>query len=210
MRAVKYLEEGQRLDQLINYLKVQKKEFAAMVGVSSSNVSDMVKGYLPINKSVIDFIYRNYPEISLDWVFSGTGDMIVRKNSVIIAGTANAGYIGIGVSQIFDTGKMIKYRSVGQEAKALYIQGDSMVPTLNDGSTVICERLLDIMDIRQSRVYVVVTSTGISAKRIRLDLMARSAMLIPDNPEYQAHKIALDDLLEVWEVKIVIYDSKLD
>jgi len=69
-----------RLRQIINYTGLKQTEFAEKLQVQRSNISHFLSGR---NKPRVDFIEKLkevFPEINLEWLIMGTGEMLLSQN----------------------------------------------------------------------------------------------------------------------------------
>jgi len=71
----KQIEEGLRLEDFVNSLKINGKRFAKEVGVSQSLVSSTLSGSKPITRIFVKKITSRYPEFSESWLYTGDGPM---------------------------------------------------------------------------------------------------------------------------------------
>ncbi|HEX6914105.1 MAG TPA: LexA family transcriptional regulator [Chitinophagaceae bacterium] len=90
--------------------------------------------------------------------------------------------------------------------RAFEIVGDSMLPTPS-GSVIVCERVDDKDDIRNSQAYIVVSrNEGIVYKRVMKNNKAKAKLtLVSDNPQYEPYNINADDVLEMWKAVYVLH-----
>ena len=90
--------------------------------------------------------------------------------------------------------------------RAFEIMGDSMLPTPS-GSVIVCERVDDKDDIKNSQAYIVVSrNEGIVYKRIVKNNKAKAKLtLVSDNPQYEPYNINADDVLEMWKAVYVLH-----
>jgi transcriptional regulator with XRE-family HTH domain len=90
--------------------------------------------------------------------------------------------------------------------RAFEIMGDSMLPTPS-GSVIVCEKVDDKEDIRNSQAYIVVSrNEGIVYKRIVKNNKARAKLtLVSDNPQYEPYNINSEDVLEMWKAVYVLH-----
>ena len=70
------IEQGLRLGKFIKSLKMSKKDFAARIGITPGMVSHCVTGRNSISADVITNIVTAFPSLSLDWIFTGRGEML--------------------------------------------------------------------------------------------------------------------------------------
>ncbi len=90
--------------------------------------------------------------------------------------------------------------------RAFEIMGDSMLPTPS-GSVIVCEKVDDQEDIKNSQAYIVVSKNeGIVYKRIMKNNKAKTKLtLISDNPQYEPYHISAEDILEMWKAVYVLH-----
>lgn len=88
------------------------------------------------------------------------------------------------------------------------VAGDSMEPTLFEGDKVICsyvEPTLWENAIKDNYVYVVVTRGDVLVKRVFNHLKEEKALLLAsDNGFYEAYRVSMNDIREIWFVKAKI------
>ena len=73
------LELGIRLEKLLKHLRITQLAFAQSVGVSAGFINKLIKGKKDISGKVIINMTKNYPEVNVEWLVYGTGDMIKAK-----------------------------------------------------------------------------------------------------------------------------------
>jgi phage repressor protein C with HTH and peptisase S24 domain len=84
-------------------------------------------------------------------------------------------------------------------ARAFDINGDSMEPEINNGSTIIGIKISS-SEIKDNKSYVIVTTDGVQCKKIRVDEASDFIYLISKNEKYPPKHVKKDDVLEIWEV----------
>tara|TARA_Y100001935_G_C17056756_1_gene384713 strand:+ start:31 stop:450 length:420 start_codon:yes stop_codon:yes gene_type:complete len=66
----------ERLAQLIQHLGISSAAFAEKIGIQRSSISHVISGR---NKPSLEFMHKislAYPDISLDWLITGKGNML--------------------------------------------------------------------------------------------------------------------------------------
>jgi transcriptional regulator with XRE-family HTH domain len=78
-------ELGKRLKTLREELGMNQKKFAAAIGISGSLLSQIETGQ---KNPVYEFLYKLMREyqVSLDWLFSGKGEMFLKRKPEVEAG----------------------------------------------------------------------------------------------------------------------------
>lgn len=141
-------------------------------------------------------------------VTSETGD----EKIVHVPYPAQAGYSGVQAdSEFIETlpsytipDPLFNYGTF----RSFDVRGDSMEPTLYERDVVICS-FIEMYnwgsDIRDNKVYVIVTNSNVVVKRIVNNLrIHRHLELISDNEEFEPYRLNIGEIKEVWEVKKVI------
>lgn len=70
-------------ERLIAYLKykgVNNSEFGRIIGVSNAYISSIRKSIQP---DKVEKISANFPDLNIDWLITGKGDMICISNAMI-------------------------------------------------------------------------------------------------------------------------------
>lgn len=88
------------------------------------------------------------------------------------------------------------------------VVGDSMEPTLYEGERVVCsftERESWRHSIKNNHVYVVITRDDIVVKRMKnqIDLNG-SVILLSDNDYYPPREVPINEVVEIWSIKLKI------
>lgn len=126
-----------------------------------------------------------------------------EENIIYVPVRARAGYLlGYGDAQFIQT--LPAYRLPGYSNgtyRIFEVEGHSMFPTLQDGDRVIA-RWTDISDVRDDRVYVLVTRTeGILIKRLINRYNEGKIIVKSDNNhggEFPTIILDMDEVTEIW------------
>ncbi len=141
-----------------------------------------------------------------------TMDSTGNENVVFVPVKARAGYLnGYGDPKFIS--KLPAYRLPGLNNgtfRMFEVEGASMYPTINGGDVVIGSFVENLMDVRDDRLYVVVTKTdGMVIKRC-LNRIQQDGKLIlksdnyKDRDLYPTMVVSPDDILEIWYAKSFI------
>lgn len=69
-----------RIREIISFYKMSDRQFALKIGVTQSVIGSMFqKGTEPSSKVIVLTAFA-FPEISLDWLIKGEGEMLRSKN----------------------------------------------------------------------------------------------------------------------------------
>lgn len=88
------------------------------------------------------------------------------------------------------------------------VEGASMYPTLLSGDRVICQYVepsLWAHYIKGNHVYVLVSENGVVVKRVKNNILRDNKLvIISDNETYSSYEMDIDDVKEVWQVKVLL------
>lgn len=90
---------------------------------------------------------------------------------------------------------------IGSANSALYMinaTGDSMLPTINPGDSIVIEEVKERSSIKYGKPYVVVSSDGLVIKRIHSSQDDKKVILKSDNTIYEPYEILKKDILSIW------------
>ncbi len=188
--------------------KVFDKDVAVALNIPQTTFATMKKRNSIPYEEILEFCALK--KISVNWLFFDQAvDMLkaetdkffqVRYFSDIRASAGGGAY---GFDEEFETitlDEKIMHNMVGMgstDLEAIHVDGESMEPTLQDGSIVFVDR--SQTDINRDGVFIASTTTGLFIKRIRqrADGMVE---LISDNKIYSPELIAPDEVTIVGKV----------
>lgn len=194
---------------LIEYREEDEmKEKSNQKGNVPGNLTSLNRQYLPpadedippamVAEKVIPFGRFQAPKII-------TIDSRGEENIIYVPVRARAGYLqGYGDEQFIQS--LPAYRLPGYSNgtyRIFEVEGHSMFPTLQDSDRVIA-RWADISDVRDDRVYVLVTRTeGILIKRLINRYQEGKIIVKSDNNhggEFPTLVLDVDEITEIWYV----------
>jgi SOS-response transcriptional repressor LexA len=188
--------------------KVFDKDVANELGIPQPTFATMKKrGAIPYGE-IMEFCARK--KISINWLFfDQSAEMLLEETSKFFQVRyfadlrASAG----GGAEVFDE----NYEVITLDAKimqnivgfgntnleAIHVDGESMEPTLQDGSIVFLDR--NQTDIAKDGIFIAATTAGLFIKRIRqrADGMVE---LISDNKTYSPEVLSPDEVSIVGKV----------
>ncbi len=188
--------------------KVFDKDVATALSIPQTTFATMKKrGSIPY-KEILEFCAVK--KISVNWLFFDQAiDMLKEETEKFFQVRyfadirASAG----GGAEVFDEGyenisldKTVMQTLVGMgntKLEAIHVDGESMEPTLQDGSIVFIDR--EQTNINKDGIFIASTTTGLFIKRIRqrADGMVE---LISDNKIYSPEIISPDEINIVGKV----------
>lgn len=111
-----------RVKTCMEKLKVSANEMERQCGISHSTISSQVNGKSKLSATVIAELLAYRPDISAEWIFRGTGDMLIsNKPTEININNSNMGHhntnIGSG-TQTITTSDLAELKQQIAELKA--------------------------------------------------------------------------------------------
>lgn len=223
---------SERILQLIEYIKLSPNRFAQSLGYErSQTIYDIINGK---SSPSFDFFNRfcnsEFSEsINIQWLLTGKGKMVVdrkpetigvfapkvitmdqtgKDNIVMVPTKARAGYLsGYGDPKFL--AELPSYHMPGLGPgmwRDFEVSGLSMYPTINDKDHVIGKYVESIEEIKDNRVYVIVSEEGVIVKRILNRVEADGVLICKSDNKMHHPNIVLpaEEVKEVWDAKVLI------
>lgn len=201
---------------------IPKEIFFSELGVSYANFKGIQK-QSGLNSDTIDKIISKYPEVNLNWLIMGIGEMFsyysiekdlnvvneprLEYNSVPIYDlTASA-----SVVQVFsDVVKAVpidflKIPNLPLCDGAIYINGDSMYPLLKSGDLVLFKKVNDKANIIWGEMYVLyINNSGdefFFVKYLQKSNRENYVKLVSQNQHHEPVEFPMDSIMQLALVK---------
>lgn len=188
--------------------KIFDKDVASILGIPQTTFATMKKRNSVPYKELLEFCAAK--KISANWLFFDQAvDMLkaetdkffqIRYFSDIRASAGGGAEVFGEDYEILNVDKTIVQNMVGfgnTKLEAIHVDGESMEPTLSDGSIVFIDR--EQTNISKDGIFIASTTAGLFIKRIRrrADGMIE---LISDNKTYSPEVLAPDEVSIVGKV----------
>jgi phage repressor protein C with HTH and peptisase S24 domain len=136
-----------------------------------------------------------------------TVDKQGNDNVVLVPVKAAAGYLlGFGDSKYIKSLPTFNLPNIQNGTFRMFqVSGHSMYPTISDGSYVVGEWVENLVkDVKDNRIYVVVSEEGILVKRVlnRLKKYGNLYLKSDNRKEYPNISLEPEQIKEVWSVKM--------
>lgn len=206
------MSDKERIKQYLEYKGISKNKFYSQTGLSIGFLDS--GSSLGVDKARI--IINKYPDISLNWLIMGIGDMlrsdtdtqIATAEPVTVGGIplipieAMAGVLSGNSSQVME--RECEHYNIPMFKGAEFlirISGDSMQPKYYSGDIVACKRLPLDTFFQWNRVYVVDSEQGVIIKRVRRGSDDRHIVFVSDNTAYEPFELPLD---KIYSIALVV------
>lgn len=196
-------------ERFIEYLRIKgvgQTSFEESSGLSRGSISQK-SGF---SASSIEKIAIACPDLNLDWLITGKGEMLKTNTSTVISEdcgiplyrTEAAAGFGNENFSIDDKDIEARYKIKELESASfmLHVRGDSMTPTYNNGDVIAVQLVVDIRNIQWGKPHLVSSKAdGLLVKRIYDD--EGDIIAVSDNPTYKPIHIRKDDVAGIAIVK---------
>lgn len=163
----------QRLKEFILHKRITVQNFEKSIGAKNSFVNSIVSG---IGGDKLYRIIKEYPELNIDWLLEGNGNMLVDATPQVaedvtsyvplVPITATGGPLTDFTDGIIPA-NCEQVRSPFDRAElAVPIRGDSMSPEYPNGSIVFVRRINPDAFVEWGKVYVLCTCNGDIVKEV--------------------------------------------
>lgn len=216
---------AQRIKEVLKYYEVGENSLAGKLGISQTTLNSALKdGKDNVSSKILTGLKENFEDVNLDWLLTGEGEMLkaeteasedtpgaaqlrrvrdVEVNIVpLIPVEAFAGPIRSMLAEgIADTEcRHVPAPMPGAEL-AIPVSGDSMEPTIKDGSILYLARINERAFIPWGNVMVLDTENGALVKLVYpsgSDPDAVEARSI--NPDYPPFDVPKDSIYGIYRV----------
>ncbi len=223
---------NRRFNEAIFYLLEKgyaetKFEISNKLFITPTKLSETLSGRLNVSTEVVARLAQNYPQISLEWIMLGEGEIAndgvgtrhavsvtsepSQKNSQfsifnsqfslpLLPISAVAGWNGVDVEgvNLDECERMVVPYLVEAGAEFLIrATGKSMQPTYNNGDILACRRVREARNIQWGKVYVIDSEEGPMVKRLKKSEDEECIICISDNPEYDPFELRKEEIRSV-------------
>lgn len=136
-----------------------------------------------------------------------TTDKAGEENAAFVPVKARAGYlVGYGDPEFIQTLPTYSIPGFSEGTYRVFeVEGDSMQETLRPGDLVVTQFVENWRNLKNDKMYVIVSIDGIIIKRIH-NLLDKSGgvVIVSDNPQFNPDFLHSDQIMEIWEVRATI------
>lgn len=156
--------------------------------------------------SVITRISSACPELNLNWLFTGAGNMLNGERTEPELHTLPLipleAFAGPGLPS-YDDQRIEDFYTVSEFKESdflIRVKGDSMTPKYSGGDLVACKKIpmSETYFLQWGRVYVIGTrSQGIMIKRVQQAVDPAWITCVSDNPKYAPFDVPKEDIVSI-------------
>ena len=188
----------------------KKEAFFEDLGMSYANFKGVQKKSA-LGSDKIDKILSKYPDLNLEWLFSGKGEMLKTENTKtetnkeesvkgipLVNATAIGGYgnnvFSFEERDVKDYYVIPKFKHK-QVDFMIEVEGSSMYPKYNSGDVVACRIIKERNFIQWNKTHVIATrEQGIIIKRIKPSDTPNSLLMVSDNESYDPFNVPEEEI----------------
>lgn len=202
------------------------KKFASALNISSQAVSNYTRNGYNVGREVIENIIGICPSINANWLLTGNGEMLKDQSNAKFSGS----YISenlIDVTHVtlktyasfieslyncepdLDTYKVMPEPGEdlnSEDFMVFDIEGDSMYPTIQSESKILCKKIDENQWEYARGVVVIVYGKTLTVKRIlKNDLYINNNLTLKaDNPTYGELNVERHEIRGIWQAVRVV------
>lgn len=212
----------QRILFFAGTLGISKRDFYAKIGVSRGTLESKTG----ITEDVITKFFATYPEVSVEWLMTGEGEMLknspsckekkqensdlvekipeVSYNSAIGKPYYDVDFLG-GFNEIVNSQVSIPTNNIviqGFEKADFWcnVTGHSMEPKINHGDIIALHKCT-LEDIQYGEIYAVVLDTLRTIKILRRSTDPKKLRFVPINTtDYDEQEYPIERIMNIYEV----------
>lgn len=212
----------QRILFFAGTLGISKRDFYAKIGVSRGTLESKTG----ITEDVVTKFFATYPEVSVEWLMTGRGEMLknspsckekkqensdlvekipeVSYNSAIGKPYYDVDFLG-GFNEIVNSQVSIPTNNIviqGFEKADFWcnVTGHSMEPKINHGDIIALHKCT-LEDIQYGEIYAVVLDTLRTIKILRRSTDPKELRFVPINTtDYDEQEYPIERIMNVYEV----------
>lgn len=212
----------QRILFFAGTLGISKRDFYAKIGVSRGTLESKTG----ITEDVITKFFATYPEVSVEWLMTGEGEMLknspsckekkqensdlvekipeVSYNSAIGKPYYDVDFLG-GFNEIVNSQVSIPTNNIviqGFEKADFWcnVTGHSMEPKINHGDIIALHKCT-LKDIQYGEIYAVILDTLRTIKILRRSTDPKKLRFVPINTtDYDEQEYPIERIMNVYEV----------
>lgn len=204
-----------RLIQFIEYKGLTIQSFEIQANLSNGAVSKMGNG---TRRSTLDKISVPFPELNINWLLTGDGDMLNNDNKACPSkeklkpvdsyttyllpmsamGGSLTGFAAPGTG-LKDCEKIIS--PIENVDFAITVYGESMTPEYPSGSRVLIKKINPSLFIEWGKVYVLDTPNGVIIKEV-LECKGKEGYIVCHsiNPKFADFEVPLSEIYGMYRV----------
>jgi repressor LexA len=223
---------SERLDMLLKQLDITPYQLAKELGEKPTKLYNILNAKAKPSYETLNSILEQYPQINMNWLFRGEGDMLMRSNAKRIDNETlkfmdypfvpirfYGSFIGQYTDSFQDVSSMDTYRvflspgeNVQKNAVIAEVEGNSMSPRIPHGTKILITPIAPAdWEYSSSGIYAVMFKDFFVVKRIKdNELLTKSILMLhSDNTEAGSMLIHGKDLRAMWKV-VKIVDAPID
>lgn len=202
----------ERVRALLKALNITQRDFERSIGAAVGYVNGL-KNTIGNDKAMK--LFEHYPNVSRDWLLFGEGEMLksdsqpaeerpikmpLGRTVPLLDVEAMAGYPSGLVDADLSEVRHI-HSPVSDVDVAITTRGNSMEPTIPEGSIVFLQEVKFASELEYGKVHVLVTTEGVILKEIYPSSKRQFITIHSYNPRYPDREMPKEEILHIFRVR---------
>jgi len=181
--------------------RIYQSEISTVLGVAQSYISQIENGNRPLNEEKFNALHKHYGDIVLKYKHGISANIILENAIRYYDVEASAGN-----TSMFDPGNHLPFREImvpgfGDCDFAINVWGDSMSPSISNGSIIMCKEWKQNY-IEFGLIYLIVTSeNNRTVKYIHPGSLEETLICKSENKLHEPFEIQKLDIKKLYLVK---------
>ncbi|MDD4515829.1 S24 family peptidase [Massilibacteroides sp.] len=220
----------ERVTQIAKSKGIKKEIFFSRIGTTSANFRGKAKN-TPLSSSTIENILSEFPDINLEWLITGKGEIYMTKqDSTKCSELQSLSSFGKYPVKLYDVNKITSLKAFfeGKEGSvldeiyvpnapfcdgAIYITGDNMYPLLKSGDIVMYKIMANLNHVIYGEMYLLSIKfekdSYVTVNYICKSEKSGCYKLVSYNPHYSPKDVLISSIDAIALVKVSIRQNTM-
>lgn len=218
------MNHKERLKEFLTYKDIGQNKFADNVGISAGYINNLKDS---IGSKIINKISGAYPELNIDWLLTGEGNMlkvpasregVIEVSPDVIHEGDYTGTLVYDIDAVCGTDNRtmtftkemiigsVNLPGIKSTSHIITASGDSMQPRICNGDRIVIREVEDMRLLIYGQIYMVITEEYRLLKYVRRHKTDPETMIIlkSDNPDYDDIDIQKDQIIKLFVVENIL------
>ncbi|MBP1645992.1 MAG: peptidase [Bacteroidetes bacterium] len=208
----------ERIKIFVKYKNISIIDFEKSINVANGYVNSISKS-IGIDK--INIILDKYPNLNIEWLLSGRGNMLKITEGTNFITESEIIYNKRCGTPIYDIdaiyGKEIKnfkiediigyidIPSISKDSKIVFVVGDSMSPKILDGDRIVIREIENLNYYNYGQMYLVLTADYRMLKYVRKHPTNKNLIILhSENINYDDIELPKKDIIKLFLVENIL------
>lgn len=207
---------NQRVKRMLKYYNLTENSVADRLNISQTTLNSALNSKKDnLNSKIIAGIRKIFPDVDIDWLLTGEGEMLKSETSVeetkpLISYSDGVpyydeffecGFDELTPSQVRNPDFLVRMPGYDKATLWCNASGASMEPEISNGDLIALQAIPDFSYLPFGDIYGIITTNGMrTIKRLGKSTEPGCYRLIPTNKEYDEQDIPVRLIAAVYRV----------